>query len=248
MGIKPPKGILTYGPPGTGKTLLAKAIANESGANFILVKGPELLSMWVGKSEEGVRKVFERARQVAPCIIFFDEIDSIATRRGMDVGSRVHDQVLNQLLAEMDGLEELRGVVVIGATNRPDMLDPALLRPGRFDRLLLVSPPDKKGRLEIFKIHTKNMPLAKDVKLEELADKTEGYVGADIEAVCREAALLVLREDMNAKEVKKKYFEKAMNKIKASVSKEAIEKYKKMEEQYLKSAKAALENPIKYLG
>ena len=166
----------------------------------------------------------------------------------MDVGSRVHDQVLNQLLAEMDGLEELRGVVVIGATNRPDMLDPALLRPGRFDRLLLVSPPDKKGRLEIFKIHTKNMPLAKDVKLEELADKTEGYVGADIEAVCREAALLALREDMNAKEVKKKYFEKAMNKIKASVSKEAIEKYKKMEEQYLKSAKAALENPIKYLG
>jgi transitional endoplasmic reticulum ATPase len=248
MGIKAPKGILTYGPPGTGKTLLAKAIANESGANFILVKGPELLSMWVGKSEEGVRKIFERARQVAPCIIFFDEIDSLAARRGLDSGNRVHDQVLNQLLAEIDGLEELRGVVVVGATNRPDMLDPALLRPGRFDRLLLVSPPTKEGRLEIFKIHTKNMPLAKDVKIDYLADKTEGYVGADIEAVCREAGLLTLREDMNAKEVKKKAFERGINKIKASVSKESMDKYKRMEDNYLKSAKAALENPAKYLG
>ncbi|MEM3405386.1 MAG: CDC48 family AAA ATPase [Candidatus Pacearchaeota archaeon] len=248
MGIEPPKGVLLYGPPGTGKTLLAKAVANESEANFILVKGPELLSMWVGKSEEGVRKIFERARQVAPCVIFFDEIDSLAARRGLDIGSRVHDQVLNQLLAEMDGLEELRGVVVIGATNRPDILDPALLRPGRFDRLLLVTPPLKEGRLQILKIHTRGMPLAKDVNLEEIAEKTEGYVGADLEAVCREAALLALRDDINIKEVKKKYFEKALAKIKPSLTKESMEKYRKIEENYLKSARAALESPTQYLG
>jgi len=248
MGIKPPKGILLYGPPGTGKTLLAKAVANESEANFIQVKGPELLSMWVGKSEEGVRKTFERARQVAPCIVFFDEVDSLASRRGLEAGSRVHDQVLNQMLAEMDGLEEMQNVTVIGATNRPDMLDPALLRPGRFDRLLLIPPPDKKGRLEIFKIHTRNMPLAKDVNLEKLAEHTEGYVGADIEALCREAAMLALRKDKNAKQVRKKHFEEAMKKIKPSVSKEAMDRYRKIESQYLKSAKAALENKAGYLG
>jgi len=248
MGISPPKGILLYGPPGTGKTLLAKAVANESEANFIQVKGPSLLSMWVGKSEEGVRKIFERARQVAPCVIFFDEVDALASRRGISVGTRVTDQVLNQLLAEMDGLEELQNVIVIGATNRPDMLDPALLRPGRFDRILLVSPPTKEGRLEILKIHTKNMPLAKDVDLDKLAEVTEGYVGADIEALCREAALLALRKDKNAKEVKKKHFDEAMKKVKASVSKQAVDKYKKIEQDYLKSAKAALENNTGYLG
>jgi len=248
MGIKPPRGILLYGPPGTGKTLLAKAVANESDANFIQVKGPELLSMWVGKSEEGVRKVFDRARQVAPCIIFFDEIDSLASRRGMNTGSKVHDQVLNQLLAEMDGLEELRNVIVIGATNRPDMLDPALLRPGRFDRLLLVPPASKEGRLEIFKIHTNKMPLAKDVNLEKLAEATEGYVGADIEGLCREAAMLALRKNKDAKEVKKKHFDEAMKKVKASVSKQAIDKYNKIEQDYLRSAKAALENNTGYLG
>jgi len=248
MGIRPPRGILLYGPPGTGKTLLAKAVANESQANFIQVKGPELLSMWVGKSEEGVRKIFERARQVAPCIIFFDEIDSLATRRGLDVGTRVTEQVLNQLLAEMDGLEELENVIVIGATNRPDMLDPALLRPGRFDRILLVSPPTKEGRLAILKIHTRNMPLAKDVSLEKLAELTEGYVGADIEALCREAAMLALRENRNTKEVKKKHFDEAMKKVSPSVSKSTLDKYKKLEQDYLKSAKAALEKPTSYLG
>jgi len=248
MGIKPPRGVLLYGPPGTGKTLLAKAVANESEANFIQVKGPELLSMWVGKSEEGVRKIFERARQVAPCIIFFDEMDALAARRGIELGSRVTEQVLNQLLAEMDGLEELQNVIVIGATNRPDMLDPAILRPGRFDRLSLVSPPGKEGRLEIFKIHTKNMPLGKDVDLDKLAEDSEGYVGADIESLCREAAMLALRKDKEAKEVSKKNFDEAMKKVKASVSKEAMERYRKVESEYLKSAKAALEKPVAYLG
>jgi len=248
MGIRPPRGILLWGPPGTGKTLLAKAVAKESEANFIQVKGPELLSMWVGKSEEGVRKIFQRARQVAPCVIFFDEIDSLASRRGHDSGSKVTDQVLNQMLAEMDGLEELQNVIVIGATNRPDILDPAVLRPGRFDRLVLVHPPTKEGRLEILKIHTKNMPLAKDVDIEKFAEITEGYVGADLEALCREAAMLALRKDKDAKEVNKKMFEEAMKKVKASVSKESMDKYRKMETDYLKSAKAALEPSAGYLG
>ncbi|MBU1136726.1 MAG: CDC48 family AAA ATPase [Nanoarchaeota archaeon] len=248
MGIRAPRGILLYGPPGTGKTLLAKAVANESEANFIQIKGPSLLSMWVGKSEEGVRKTFERARQVNPCIIFFDEIDAIAGRRGHDLGNNVTERVLNQMLSEIDGLEELQNVVVIGATNRPDMLDPAILRPGRFDRVLLVSPPDKKGRDQIFNIHTKNMPLAKDVNLSKLAEKTEGYVGADIESLVREAAMLALRKNKDAKEVNKKQFEEAMRKVKASVSKESLEKYKKIEQEYLKSAKAAIEKPVNYLG
>ncbi|VVB82023.1 VCP-like ATPase [uncultured archaeon] len=165
MGIRPSRGILLYGPPGTGKTLLAKAVAKESEANFIQVKGPSLLSMWVGKSEEGMRKIFERARQVAPCIVFFDEIDALAGRRGVEQGTKVTERVLNQMLAEMDGLEDLNDVIVIGATNRPDMLDTALLRPGRFDKILLVNAPEEEGRLQILKIHTKKMPLAKEVNL-----------------------------------------------------------------------------------
>jgi len=250
MGIRPPKGILLYGPPGTGKTLLAKAVAKESEANFIQVKGPSLLSMWVGESEKGVRKIFERARQVAPCIIFFDEIDSLAGRRGGhgDSGSKVADHVLNQLLAEMDGIEDNSGIVIIGATNRPDILDAAILRPGRFDRILLVGPSEKKGRLDVFKIHTKNMPLAKDVDITELAEKTDGYVGSDIESLCREAAMLALRKDIKADKVKLEHFEEAMAKVKPSVTKQDIEKYKKIEENYLRSAKAALENNTAYLG
>jgi transitional endoplasmic reticulum ATPase len=242
MGIRPPRGILLYGPPGTGKTLLAKAVAKESEANFIQVKGPSLLSMWVGKSEEGVRKTFERARQVAPCIIFFDELDALASRRGFDESSKVGERVLNQILAEMDGLEELNNVLVIGATNRPDMLDPAILRPGRFDRILLVDAPDKKGRLLILNIHTKNMPLDKDVNLNNLAEETEGFVGADLESLAREAAMLALRENIESKIVKKKHFDLAMEKVRPSVSKNDIQRYKKIEETYLKSAKSALES------
>ncbi|MGP3667917.1 MAG: AAA family ATPase, partial [Candidatus Bathyarchaeota archaeon] len=218
MGIKPPKGVLLVGPPGTGKTLLAKAVATESEANFISVKGPEILSKWVGESEKAVREVFKKARTVSPSIIFFDEIDAIAPRKESGIGdSRVSERVISQLLTEMDGLEALRGVVVVGATNRADLLDPALLRPGRFDRILEVPPPDKKARLEIFKIHTRQMPLAEDVNLENLAEITEGYVGADIEALCREAALTALRENINAEKVYLRHFNEAMKKIKPTL-------------------------------
>lgn len=244
MGINPPKGVLLYGPPGTGKTLLAKAVANESEANFIQVKGPSLLSMWVGKSEEGVRKIFERARQVSPCVVFFDEIDSLAGRRGGSYGggSKVTENVLNQLLAEMDGIEDLTNVIVIGATNRPDILDPALMRPGRFDRIVYVSVPDKEGRLQILKIHTKNMPLDKSVDIEKIAETTEGFTGADIESLAREAAMLALREDIETKKVMKKHFDEAMEKVLPSVSKSDQQQYQQIESKYLKSARAALVN------
>ncbi len=250
MGIKAPKGVLLYGPPGTGKTLLAKAVAKESEANFIQVKGPELLNAWIGKTEEGIRKVFGRARQVAPCIIFFDEFDSLATRRGMEYRSESWNTILNTLLTEMDGLEDLKGVLVIAATNRPDMLDPAILRPGRFDRLVLVPVPDLGGRLSIFKIHTKNMPLDKDVNITQLSKVTEGYTGADIESLCREAAMLSLREDKNARTIKKTHFEEAMKKVPPSVSKQQADVYNRMEYEYLKSTKASLDTPRgpNYLG
>ncbi|MBI2631576.1 CDC48 family AAA ATPase [Candidatus Pacearchaeota archaeon] len=248
MGIRAPRGILLYGPPGTGKTMLAKAVAKESEANFIHVKGPSLLSMWVGESEKGVRKIFERARQVAPCVIFFDEIDSLAGRRGVEMGNKVTERVLNQLLAEIDGLEGLKDVTIIGATNRPDMLDPALLRPGRFDRVILVDVPDAAGRREIFKVHTKKMPIEGDFNLEELVKMTEGYVGADIEALCREAAMNALRRDIGAKGVAKKDFELAMDKVKSSVSADTAKRYKKIEEYYIKQAKAGMEVGPIYAG
>lgn len=246
VGIKPPRGILIHGLPGTGKTLLAKAVATESEANFIHVKGPSLLSMWVGESEKGVRKVFERARQVAPCIIFFDEIDAIASKRGYDSGTKVTERVLNQLLAEMDGLEELTDVVVLAATNRPDMLDSALLRPGRFDRIIFSGIPDKKAREEIFKIHSVNMPLTKDIDVGKLAIQTEGFVGADIEAVCREAGMLALRENINAKEVKLKHFQDALKKTGPSLKLEDIKYYKSIEENLKKVKAVAVERPGYY--
>ena len=248
LGIEPPKGVLLHGSPGTGKTLLAKAVANESEANFINVKGPSLLSMWVGKSEEGVRKIFERARQVAPCIIFFDEIDALAGKRGLEVGTKVTERVLNQLLSEMDGLEDLKDVTVIAATNRPDMLDPALLRPGRFDRIILVDVPDEKSRRQIFDVHTKNTPLDKSVKMDHLVKMAEGFVGADIESFVRESALHALRRDANTINVTMKDFEEAFKKIKPSVSSDTAKRYRKLEEYYIKSAKAGVEIGPVYTG
>ena len=248
MGIRPSKGILLYGPPGTGKTLLAKAVASESEANFIHVKGPSLLSMWVGKSEEGMRKIFERARQVSPCIIFFDEIDSLAGKRGTD-SNKVTERVLNQMLSEMDGLEDMKDILVIAATNRPDMLDTALLRPGRFDRILLVNAPMEIGRESIFRIYTKKMPLAKSVNLKELAQEAEGFTGADIEGLVREAAMIALRKSMDAKEVGKKHFEEAFKKIKPSVTKYSMDIYKRIENQFLNNAKSAIgEREGNYFG
>jgi transitional endoplasmic reticulum ATPase len=190
----PPKGILLHGPPGTGKTLLAKAVAKESEANFISVKGPELLSKWVGESEKGVREVFRKAKQASPCIVFFDEIDALAPRRGAGSDSHVTERVVSQLLAEMDGIEELKGVVVLAATNRMDIVDPALLRPGRFEVLVELPVPEREARLAIFRVHTRGKPLASDVNLAELAERTEGLVGADIEGLCRQAAMLAIRE------------------------------------------------------
>lgn len=215
FGVTPPKGTLLFGVPGTGKTLLAKAVASESDANFISIKGPELLSKWVGESEKGVREVFRKAKQTAPTVIFFDEIDSIAsTRSANDTDSGVTKRVVNQLLTEMDGLEELEDVAIIAATNRPDILDAGLMRPGRFDRHIKVDLPNEEARLAIFKVHTTGMPLADDVSLEKLAKQTDGYVGADIEAVCREAAMLTLRNDLDAENVPNKYFKEALEKVK----------------------------------
>ena len=246
FGIRPPRGILLYGPPGTGKTLLAKAVATESDANFILVKGPELLSKWVGESEKAVREVFKKARQVSPTIIFFDEIDSLTPRRGMTNDSGVTEKVVNQILTEMDGLEELHDVVVIAATNRPDIVDPALLRPGRFDRMIYTSVPNEKERVKIFEVHTKGMPLAKDVKLNKLAKKTIGYVGADIEAVCREAAMAAIRR--KGKDVNMKDFEKALKEVGPSVNKEMEDAYKKFNE-YIKVAKSKeMKEAPSYMG
>ncbi|MDO5850436.1 MAG: CDC48 family AAA ATPase [Methanobacteriaceae archaeon] len=226
FGVRPPKGTLLYGVPGTGKTLLAKAVANESEANFISVKGPELLSKWVGESEKGVREIFRKAKQTAPTVIFFDEIDSIASSRGGNDGdSGVTKRVVNQLLTEMDGLEELEDVAIIAATNRPDIIDAGLMRPGRFDRHIKVDTPNYDSRLKIFEVHTKDMPLAKDVDLSKLAKNAEGYVGADIEAVCREAAMLTLRENLDAEEITMDYFDKAMEKVKPKKEEDDLIQY-----------------------
>ena len=287
MGITPPRGILLFGPPGTGKTLLAKAVASESKANFISIKGPEVMSKWVGESEKAVRELFKKARQVAPTIVFLDELDSIAPRRGTDTGTHVTDSVVNQLLTSIDGLESMEGVVVIGATNRPDIIDQGLLRPGRFDRLVLIHAPDQKARLEIFKIHTKQIPIGltkeelkeieqdlEESKIEALSEKskiisigaeghtlsqedsekeakskinikklsdkdkflywlslkTENYSGADIEALCRESAMIALRENDKANNVDKKHFDKAMTQVRASITPNIIKFYQQISE------------------
>ncbi len=233
LGIEPPKGLLLYGPPGTGKTLLAKAVATESEASFISIKGPEFLSKWVGESEKAVRETFKKAKQVKPAIIFFDEIDAIVSKRGRGNGSsRVVERVISQLLTEMDGLEELEGIMTIGATNRPDLVDPALLRPGRFDRIVQVSPPGEEARYEIFKVHTREMSIGSNVSLKKLAKETENYSGADIAAVCKEAAMIALRQNVKAENVKMEHFEKALNIVGNSISETDLEKYERFREEH----------------
>ena len=240
LGIKPPKGVLLYGPPGCGKTLLARAVATESEANFITIKGPEVFSKWVGESEKAIREVFRKARMAAPAVIFFDEIDSLVPRRGLGFSdSGVTERVISQLLTEMDGIVALEDIVVIAATNRPDMVDPAVLRPGRFDRLIYVPEPDEKSRLQIFKIYTKNMPLAKDVDLTQLATATKYYSGADIEALCREAAMHALRKDVNAKEVTMADFQEAMKRIGPSITPDMEKWYKSFMQQVRQVQKPA---------
>ncbi len=231
IGIRPAKGFLLYGPPGTGKTLLAKAVARESEANFIATKSSDLLSKWYGESEQQVSRLFARARQVAPTVMFFDEIDSLAPQRGGGLGEpAVTERVVNTFLAEMDGLEEMQGLVVIGATNRPALLDPALLRPGRFDELVYVPVPDRDARLRILRIHTEEMPLASDVNLEALVDRTNGYTGADLEDLVRRAGLQALREDLEIREVPMRFFEAALKETRASVTPEMEREYEEIQE------------------
>ena len=233
LGIRPAKGFLLYGPPGTGKTLLAKAVAREAEANFISTKSSDLLSKWYGESEQQISRLFARARQVAPCIIFIDELDSLVPARGAGGAGepQVTERVVNTLLAEMDGIEEMQSVVVIGATNRPTLIDPALLRPGRLDELIYVTVPDKAGREHILKIHTKAMPLAKDVDLSDLAARTEKFTGADLEDLTRRAGLAALRESLKAKKVTKAHFDAALAETRASVTADMEKEYEKIHAQ-----------------
>lgn len=232
MGITPPKGVLIFGPPGCGKTLLARAVATESEANFISVKGPELLSKWVGESEKAIREIFRKARTAAPAIIFFDEIDALAPTRGLSAGdSHVTERVISQLLTEMDGLETTKDVLVLAATNRPDLIDPALLRTGRFDRFVYIGAPDEKGREEIFGIYTAEMPLDSDVDIKKLVELTPYFVGGDIEALCREAGMRALREDMNAERVSGRHFDDALKSIHPSVRPEDLQRFQKLNQE-----------------
>ena len=236
LGITPPKGVLIYGPPGCGKTLLARAVATESEANFISVKGPELISKWVGESEKAIREIFRKARTAAPAIIFFDEIDAIAPARGGGSGDFHHsERVISQLLTEMDGLESMKDVVVIAATNRPELIDKALLRTGRFDRFVNVDAPDAKSRKAIFDIYMKNMPLDDDVDIDKLVTATEYYVGGDIEAICREAGMRALRENMDIDKVSAKHFEDALKDVHASTTKEMLERFRKLDQHLRRS-------------
>ena len=237
LGIRPSKGVLLYGPPGTGKTMLAKAVATEAGANFLTAKGSTLLSKWYGESEKKIAEFFQRARQVAPTILFFDELDSLAPIRGGAQGEpHVTERVVNQLLAEMDGMEELRGVVVMGATNRPDMIDPALLRPGRFDEIVYVSTPDQQARLEIFRSHTAQMALDQNVELDKLAEITERFSGADIAGACMKAGLYALRENVEARHVTMEHFFRAVKEAVPSVTTDMERDYARLARQVKQQA------------
>lgn len=230
IGIDPPRGVLLYGPPGTGKTLMAKAIANESNANFITAKGSDLLSKWYGESEQRIAEVFDKAKQVSPAIIFLDELDALAPERGGGAGEpRATERIVNQLLSEMDGLEELKGVVVVGATNRPDMVDSALLRPGRFDELVHIPVPDEEARLKIYKVHTDRMNLEPGIDLEKLAGLSEDFTGADIAAVCKKAGRFALREDVDSQFVRMDHFLAAIDDTPASVTSNTRKRYENIE-------------------
>lgn len=230
-GIREPSGVLLYGPPGCGKTMLAKAVATESEANFITIKGPEVFSKFVGESEKAIREVFRKARTAAPSIIYFDELDAIAPRRGGEFGSQVYENIVNQILAEMDGIETRRRIVILGATNRPDMIDEALMRPGRFDSLIYVNPPDRETRMQVLRIHTKKMPLADDVPayLEAIANNTEGFSGADLENMVREAGMNAIREKGEKLEkIERVHFETAFNASGPTLSEDLIKSYEKI--------------------
>jgi transitional endoplasmic reticulum ATPase len=240
LGIRPAKGFLLYGPPGTGKTLLAKATAREAEANFIAVKSSDLLSKWYGESEQQIARLFARARQVAPTVIFIDELDSLVPARGGGLGEpQVTERVVNTILSEMDGLEELGSVVVIGATNRPNLVDPALLRPGRFDELIYVAVPDRAGRRRILSIHTEKMPLAGGVDLDSLAGRTERFTGADLEDLVRRAGLNALRASLAAKEVTMADFEAALAETRASVTEEVEREYEQIRSRLKQDAMSA---------
>jgi len=235
-GIRPLNGILLFGPPGCGKTLLAKAIATESQSNFIAIKGPEIFSKWVGESERAIREIFRKARQAAPSIIYFDEIDAISAGRGSSESTHTFASIVNQILVEMDGIENRKGVVTIASTNRPDIVDPAFLRPGRFDRLIFVKEPDYDARLKILQVHTKNMPLAEEVSLKNIAQNTVGYSGADLENVCREAGMEAIREKMqDLEKIEKKHFDFSLSKIKSTLPKEIVDRYENIAKQITES-------------
>ena len=247
LGIRPAKGFLLYGPPGTGKTLLAKAVAREAEANFIATKSSDLLSKWYGESEQQITRLFQRARQVAPTVIFIDELDSLVPARGGGLGEpQVIERVVNTILAEMDGLEELQSVVVIGATNRPNLVDPALLRPGRFDELIYVGVPDKAGRRRILGIHTAKMPLAADVDLDDVAARTDRFTGADLGDVVRRAGLIALRRSIGASEVDMAAFDEALTEARASVTPEMERDYEQIAAK-LKQEAAAIQ-PIGFIA